>query len=255
MSEVREASTGMLDAIDTIQRDRSRQAAAGEFGFNEVTFSYSNHISIFLKATFHVKAGSVAALLGPNGGGKSTTLRMLAGLLEPDEGICLRPSNVPIIGFSGSDADDLTPYLRCSEIIDLTISLSKANTTQENILNLLCLNERANKRVRKLSSGERKRLSLFRAFAMGADGILLDEPFSHLDESYRKAVVEAVEKMKSKVTIIFATHNVGLINRCADVAFNVGNDKIKDGEGKIKEARLPLDLLEGDQSKGRCSNG
>ncbi|MBK12765.1 MAG: ABC transporter ATP-binding protein [Crocinitomicaceae bacterium] len=164
-----------------------------------------------------IKAGSVMAILGSNGSGKSSLLRMLCGFDAPSEGTLLwTAENLPLQrnGLPGHIAYCAPDQ---SLILDLTVSehieahgrlrqmLDSADLSS--VLELAMLSKRADARVRDLSSGMRQRLALSLAFCTDASAIFLDEPVSHLDRDGRKWYSQLLDEWRLGRTLIVASNH------------------------------------------------
>ncbi|SES90629.1 ATP-binding cassette domain-containing protein [Oceanicella actignis] len=178
--------------------------------------------------TLRLDPGGVLALMGPNGAGKSLTLRLLAGLIAPDEGAATwagRPT--PPRGAVGV-VFQRPALLRRSTLGNVTHALALAGAPRRarraRAMALLAqagLTHRADAPARALSGGEQQRLALARALACAPALLLLDEPTANLDPR-ATAQVEALlrEVCAQGVTALVVTHDAGQARRVADeVAF------------------------------------
>jgi tungstate transport system ATP-binding protein len=163
-------------------------------------------------------AGERLALIGANGSGKSTLLRVLHGLLRPSRGSVLRDSAMrQAMVFQ-------RPFvLRASALANVALGLwisgMRWRQAKERALQALArvgLADVALRRARELSSGQQQRLALARAWSLGPDVLLLDEPTSSLDP-HAKREVEALmaEFAQAGMTLVFASHNLGQVKRLA----------------------------------------
>jgi iron(III) transport system ATP-binding protein len=168
-----------------------------------------------------VPSGSVVTLLGPSGSGKSTMLRMLAGFDTPDAGtIHIRGTQVVGPGLFvppehrrvGVVLQDyaLFPHMRVDANVGYGLSRepdSKRRVAE--ILDLVGLTGLGVRFPHELSGGQQQRVALARALAPGPDVIILDEPFSNLDESLRGRVrAEVLGIIRSAgITALFITHD------------------------------------------------
>ena len=168
-----------------------------------------------------IPAGSLTALLGPSGGGKSTLLRVVAGLESPDGGE---------VEINGDDATRLPPQRRNVGFVfqhyaafkhmsvfrnvafGLTIrKVPKADITRRvtELLELVHLEAFADRLPSQLSGGQRQRMALARALAVEPNVLLLDEPFGALDARVRKELRAWLRRLHDEVhvTTIFVTHD------------------------------------------------
>ena len=139
------------------------------------------------------------ALMGPSGVGKTTLLHVLAGLIKPQKG--------SIAGFAGSKCavmfqeDRLLDHLTALENVALVSDPAAAKKW----LCALGLEDKLDEKPRKLSGGQRRRVALARCLAFGGDVLLLDEPFTGLDELNRENACRVIRENFSH--IIISTHD------------------------------------------------
>ncbi len=168
-----------------------------------------------------IASGSLTALLGPSGGGKSTLLRVIAGLEQPDTGQVV---------ISGVDATQLSPQRRNVGFVFQHYAAFKHLTVQRNVafgleirnrpkaeikkrvrelLELVHLEQLADRYPNQLSGGQRQRMALARALAVQPEVLLLDEPFGALDAQVRKELRTWLRRLHDEVhvTTVFVTHD------------------------------------------------
>ena len=167
-----------------------------------------------------VPAGSIVALLGPSGCGKTTTLRMIAGLEQPDAGTVtvgeriLNDGGLMVapeqrrIGMVFQDYA-LFPHLDVAANVAYALGKRADPERVATVLGLVGLEGYGGRSVHELSGGEQQRVALARALAPGPDLLLLDEPFSNLDASLRERLRSEVRAILTEagVTTLFVTHD------------------------------------------------
>lgn len=160
-----------------------------------------------------VAKGRVTALLGPNGAGKSTTVAVLAGLIHPDAGRAEVLGGAP----GRRDArrrvhvmvqdDGLPTGAHAAEIVRHVARLRGAPATAAPLIELLGLDQLGRTTIRRLSGGERRRVSLACALVGHPDFVILDEPTAGLDPRGRAIVWEAIAGLRSRGrTVLLCTH-------------------------------------------------
>ena len=182
---------------------------------------------------FELKKGSIVGLLGPNGCGKTTTIGMILGLIQPSFG------NVLINGVNIEKEKNRTKILEKINFISPYVELPKKLTIEENLkvygklygvnnlnekipnlmqdLNLI---EFRNRKTGELSSGQKNRVSLAKALINEPEILLLDEPTASLDPDVGDYIRTYIEKFASKknTTILLASHNMNEVERlCSEV--------------------------------------
>ncbi|MBE8167819.1 MAG: ABC transporter ATP-binding protein [Shewanella sp.] len=180
---------------------------------------------VSLEADLHCKAGNILAILGPSGAGKSTLLKVLAGLIKPASGTISVGKNL----WSNVDsAIHLSPQQRHIGYVPQHFGLFEHLSTIDNILiglkhlpkserqaqankwlRLVDLSAQKHKRPNQLSGGQRQRVALARALARKPSVLLLDEPFSAVDNQTREMLHIALLKLKTEIRcpVIMVTHN------------------------------------------------
>jgi sulfate/thiosulfate transport system ATP-binding protein len=198
------------------------------------------------KVSFDIHDGKLIGFLGPSGGGKTTILRILAGLEYPDEGD---------IYFDGVRVNDLTPQQRHIGFVFQNYALFKHMSVKENIAFGLKVQKRSkaqiNQRVNELleltglkglehrlplqlSGGQRQRVAFARALAPEPQLLLLDEPFAAIDAKVRKELrswlKETIDRLG--ITTIFVTHD-------QDEAVEVADEIMIINRGQIEQKGAP----------------
>jgi sulfate transport system ATP-binding protein len=171
--------------------------------------------------SLEIPTGALTALLGPSGGGKSTLLRIIAGLEKPDVGS---------VEIAGADATSLPPQRRNVGFVFQHYAAFKHMTVFKNVAFGLEIRKRPKEEVRKkvdellelvhiekfadrlpseLSGGQRQRMALARALAVEPEVLLLDEPFGALDAQVRKELRTWLRRLHDEVhvTTVFVTHD------------------------------------------------
>lgn len=197
---------------------------------------------IFDAFNLTINAGEVVAIAGPSGGGKTTLLRMLAGLESIDSGQVVFDEEVigldelitrNLLGFVFQDFQ-LFPHMTVLENLTLSpvktmgISKSDAVTKAEKLLTDLEVIEQKNAYPFSLSGGQKQRVALARAMMIDPKIIGYDEPTSALDPALRDQVANLILENKALgITQIVVTHDMDFATKIADTIVKV-NAKTKD---------------------------
>lgn len=175
-----------------------------------------------------VEAGSVFGFLGPNGAGKTTTLRILTGLAHPTAGRAW-VAGVEIghgdirhqIGYL-PEVPAFYGWMTAREFLrDLVgpifgLNAVEARRRTEELLALTGLSDAAGRRIGGFSRGMRQRLGLAQALMNRPQVLLLDEPVSALDPAGRHEILELIEGLRGRVTVLMSTHILADVERVCD---------------------------------------
>jgi sulfate transport system ATP-binding protein len=201
--------------------------------------------------SFEVPTGGLTALLGPSGGGKSTLLRVVAGLEPPDTGT---------IRISGEDATPLPARERDVGFVFQHYAAFKHMTVFENVAFGLRVRKQPKDRVRarvselldlvqlqgladrypgQLSGGQRQRMALARALAVEPKVLLLDEPFGALDARVRRELREWLRRLHDDVhvTTVFVTHD-------QEEAMEVAEQIVVINDGRVEQSGSPREVYD-----------
>lgn len=179
--------------------------------------------TLFLDISFEIKRGERVALLGDNGTGKTTILKIINGMAEADGGMLTLGTNVHI-GYYDQEHQVLhMEKTLVEEISDAYPTLT--NTEIRNVLAaFLFTGEEVFKRVSDLSGGERGRLSLAKLMLSEANFLILDEPTNHLDITSKEILEQALNRYTG--TVFFVSHDRYFINKTATRILNLTGETI-----------------------------
>ncbi|MEP6751260.1 MAG: ATP-binding cassette domain-containing protein [Candidatus Dormiibacterota bacterium] len=202
---------------------RRSAMGADAWSLQNVTAGFEGHVVID-RVDLSGRAGEVVALTGPNGGGKTTLLRLIAGALAPLSGtVDRRPGRIAYLPQNPA-ALLHRPTVRS----EVTFTLHRAGDGErpEAILEELGLLPVADRYPRDLSCGERQRAALA-AVLPGAPGlVLLDEPTRGMDEAARATLVKLVARLRDQgAAVVLATHDADLRSAIADRIVNVAGGR------------------------------
>ena len=199
---------------------------------------------------------SIVGLLGRNGAGKTTSFRMIMGMIRPDAGSVI---------FEGTDITKLPMYKRarlgvgylcqepsifqrlsvrenlCAILETMSITTAERNRRADMLIDRFALSEVANSQGRFLSGGERRKLEIARAMITDPSLILLDEPFSGVDPKAVEDLQREIFRLKREhnIAILLTDHNVRETLRTTDRAYIIH-------EGKLMAQGKPAELVRDD---------
>lgn len=170
---------------------------------------------------FSLSKGEIVGLLGVNGAGKSTTLKIIAGILTPSNGV-IDYSNKPSIGYV-PETPPLIPAWSVSRFLCHLCDLHGIPSAKQHIaisqtVKLLDLEPVLNKTCTQLSKGNQQRLNIAQALLHQPDLLVLDEPTSGLDPQQISAFRQLLLHLKSNTSIILSSHIMQEITRLCDRA-------------------------------------
>jgi sodium transport system ATP-binding protein len=180
--------------------------------------------------SFTCQPGRIFTLLGPNGAGKTTTLRLIATMLKPTGGTIAvagfdtvhQPVEVrKRLGFlTGSTGlyDRLTPDEMIRYYADLYgMDPQKYARRRDELFTVLGIHEFAGRRIGKLSSGMKQKVSIARTIIHDPDVVVFDEPTAALDVVTSRGIIQLIKQCREqKKTVIFSTHRMGEVSLLSD---------------------------------------
>jgi ABC-type Fe3+/spermidine/putrescine transport system ATPase subunit/nucleotide-binding universal stress UspA family protein len=201
------------------------------------------------RLSLEIKIGELFVLLGASGSGKSTVLRMIAGLSRADSGkielngkdVTLLPAQQRDTGFVFQNYS-LFRHMSVAENIEFGLKIRKVNSSErrhrrDELLDLVGLGGLGNRYAHQLSGGQQQRVALARALAYNPSVLLLDEPFGALDVKIRTQLRKNLKEIQErlKLTTILVTHD-------QEEAFELGDRIGVIDRGNLIEVGAPEDL-------------
>ncbi|MBU0681683.1 MAG: metal ABC transporter ATP-binding protein [Proteobacteria bacterium] len=197
--------------------------------FDNVTFAIDG-IEVLSDVSFSAQSHESICVVGPNGGGKSTLLKLALGLLEPSRGTITVLGTDPIkarrkVGY-------MPQYLQYDQrfpvsVLDVALMgrLSSHRfgfySKQDKVITMQALDEMgvanlAKRHFGALSGGQRQRVLIARALACEPELLLLDEPTANVDPSVENQFVEILHQLAAKITVVTVTHDLGFVSQLVD---------------------------------------
>ena len=182
---------------------------AADMIFSHVWKGYGE-VCVLKQMSFKISHGTVVAIMGESGIGKTTLLRLMAGLEKPDKGIVQRNNgSVSMVFQEPRLLEPLTPWQNCRMGTGIRWNQETNKSKPERIccqLEELLPKECQNQPVGQFSGGMKQRVAIARAMLSFSHMIVLDEPFTGLDEENRKKAIAFIKKYQMGRTILFTTH-------------------------------------------------
>ena len=216
---------------------------------DEVTVGYGDGPPVLRKLDLRLDMDDRIALLGQNGNGKSTFIRLLSDRLQPREGKVKRTPRLRIGYFSQDQEESLdyeaTPFQHMSSALGPAAGETKVRAQ---LGRFGFSRDRADLKVGVLSGGEKTRLLLSLATRNAPHLLLLDEPTNHLDMDARASLVDAINDFEGAVVLV--SHDTHLVKMVADQLWVVADGKVTPFDGDIDDYQAKL-LRERNGGKGR----
>ena len=212
-------------------------AAEGlEVRMEGLSFSYEDDKQVIRSSSFFAAPGEIVALVGPSGEGKTTMIRLMLGLVHPDEGTAYIRAKDGSLVECNADGRALFSYVpQGNAILSGTIAenmrMVKENATDEEIIEALkiacawdfvskmpdTINSKIGERGRGLSEGQAQRIAIARAVLLDAPILLLDEATSALDVTTERQVLRNIIRQRPNKTCILTTHRPTVLTMCQRV--------------------------------------
>jgi ATP-binding cassette subfamily F protein 3 len=222
---------------------------------DNVSVGYDVKQPVLNRVTLRIDNDDRIALLGSNGNGKSTLVKLLADRLKPFSGAVTRADKLTIAYFAQHQLDELIEEASVYDHIRKLMPEAPEAKVRGRAGAIGFSGKAADTRVASLSGGEKARLLLGLATFFGPNMIILDEPTNHLDIDSRAALAEAINEFPGAV--IMVSHDRYLIEACADQLWVVADHAVTNFDGDLDEYRRMVLSARGQRasSRDRGDNG
>ncbi|ETR73679.1 MAG: zinc transport system ATP-binding protein [Candidatus Magnetoglobus multicellularis str. Araruama] len=218
----------------------------------DVSFAYHKH-AVLQDVCLNVFEKDYLAIIGPNGGGKTTLLKLILGLLKPDKG------SIYVKGQTPQKASHFIGYVPQERfinrqfpisVLDIVLigsllpkkhifSLRNRNKQKaQTILEQLRLSEYAHRNMRSLSGGQRQRVYIARALMTDPDILLLDEPTTGIDSKSQVEFYQLLEHLNNSLTIVMVSHDMTAISRHVKSVACVNRSVYYHDQSEISESTI-----------------
>jgi spermidine/putrescine transport system ATP-binding protein len=216
--------------------------------FEGVVKSFGTFVAV-QKLDFEIKKGEFLAIMGSSGCGKTTTLRMLAGLEAPTEGV-IKLSGKPINDLPTWSRDTpmvwqslaLFPFLNVRENVEFALKMRGVGKAErrrraEQWLDRMQIAEFAERNISQLSGGQRQRVALARSLVVEPEILLLDEPLSALDAALKVRMQSVLKNLQREtgITFVYVTHS-------QSEAFSMADRVVIMSRGVIEQIGTPQEI-------------
>jgi ATP-binding cassette, subfamily F, member 3 len=201
---------------------------------DDVAVGYDGH-AVLSGLDLRIDNDDRIALLGANGNGKSTLVKLIAGRLAPMQGKVTRASTLRIGYFAQHQLDELEPDASAYDHARRLMPDAPETKVRARVGAIGFSGLAGNTKVEKLSGGEKSRLLLGLATFAAPHLIVLDEPTNHLDIDSRAALIEAINDFPGAVILV--SHDRYLLEACADRLWLVARGKVESFDGDLDDYR------------------
>src|SRR5919205_1944629 len=202
---------------------------------DDVSVGYDPKTPVLSRVTLRIDNDDRIALLGANGNGKSTLVKLLAGRLAPFSGRVTRADKLSIPYFAQHQLDELNEDASAYDHVRKLMGDAPEAKVRASAGAIGFSGKAADTKAGKLSGGEKARLLLGLATFFGPNMIILDEPTNHLDIDSRAALAEAINEFPGAV--IMVSHDRYLIEACADRLWVVADRTVTSYDGDLEDYR------------------
>jgi zinc transport system ATP-binding protein len=197
--------------------------------FDDVSFSYDGQQDTLCGVSFSIEEGSFVGMIGPNGGGKSTILKLILGLLFPSRG-SIRIAGRPIDNVNTRSIGYVPQYSTFARTFPITVvdavalgtlGLSKSmwggisrseRADAMSALAALGIEELATRPIGSLSGGQMQKVLIARALVSKPKLLLLDEPTASIDPHGEDDIFKMLESFRKELTILVVSHDLGFVS-------------------------------------------
>ncbi|MBU3016064.1 ABC transporter ATP-binding protein [Poseidonibacter lekithochrous] len=195
----------------------------------ELSYSYQNNFKVLENINLTIQDDDFLAIIGPNGGGKSTLLKLILGLLKPQNGVITKNIKNELIGYVPQNTNlNLDFPITALEVVLMghiggakkLFGYNKADTDcAMHSLKKVGMEEFANRKIGDLSGGQRQRVFIARALCSNPKVMLLDEPTASIDVKGQNEIYELLKELNKHICIVVVSHDISiLLNYAKNVA-------------------------------------
>jgi len=188
---------------------------------------------LYRDINLNVLRGEKIAIIGPNGCGKTTLLKMIAGEIDPDRGTISLGHGVNMVYFAQHHSDMLNPQKTVIQEVYQVVPEETIGFVRGVCGAFLFSGEDVDKPVGVLSGGERARVLLAKLLVRPGNLMVMDEPTNHLDIASSETLIDALSNYND--TLMFVSHNQSFINRLATKVWDLGGGEITEYPGNLDE--------------------
>jgi ATP-binding cassette subfamily F protein 3 len=242
----------MVDKLELVRTHKRRKTIRFSFpsvppsgrdvlSINNVSKSFGDTY-LYSHLNLRVQRGDRVAVIGPNGVGKTTLLRIIAAEIVPDEGSVSLGHNVTLNYYAQHHAEQLNPQQTVLHEVHKAAPDATVGQIRDTCGAFLFSGDDVDKAVGVLSGGEKARVALARLLVAPGNLMLIDEPTNHLDLISSEILIQALSAYTG--TLIFVSHNQSFINQLAIKIWDIEGGRVEEYPGNLKEYYEHLTLIQ-----------
>lgn len=212
--------------------------------FDRVSFSYGCGDPVFDGVSFSVPEGEFLVIIGPNGGGKSTLIKLCLGLLRPQSGeisvLGKKPGRGASVGYVPQNTQEGSAMpVTARRVVSMgRLGQSRDPASVDRALEAVGVSDLGEVPMSHLSQGQRQKILIARALAARPRLLLLDEPLASVDPDSRRAVFMCLKEAGGGRTVVIVSHDYSIIPACATAVACVDRGVYYHGRGELTEDLL-----------------
>jgi len=210
----------------------------------ELSYSYQENFKVLENINLTIDNDDFLAIIGPNGGGKSTLLKLILGLLKPQSGQITKNIKNELIGYVPQNTNlNLDFPITALEVVLMghigarkkLFGYSKEDTScAMHSLEKVGMKDFANRKIGDLSGGQRQRVFIARALCSNPQVMLLDEPTASIDVKGQNEIYELLKELNKSICIIVVSHDISVLLNYAKNVAHVNKNLVYHGLEKIQ---------------------
>ncbi len=234
--------------------------------FDEVSFAYDKHLALE-KVSFKIERGDYVGLVGPNGGGKTTVLKLLLGLLRPESGevrifgqnirkVRQERAHVGYVPQRATQSDPNFPLTVEEAVLSARVGRlaffgwpnEEEKKEVQKAMQIVDIDNLSSRRLGELSGGQRQRALIARALATSPEMLVLDEPTVGVDPVTEKSFYELLAKLNKELglTIVLVSHDIDVVHKEVGKLLCLNRRLVYYGDARGALKNLDFNKLYGD---------
>jgi len=211
----------------------------------ELSYSYQNNSKVLENINLTIKDDDFLAIIGPNGGGKSTLLKLILGLLKPQSGQIIKNIKNELIGYVPQNTNlNIDFPITALEVVLMGHIGNKKKLfgySKEDIscamhsLKKVEMKDFANRKIGDLSGGQRQRVFIARALCSNPEVMLLDEPTASIDVKGQNEIYELLKELNKYICIVVVSHDISILLNYAKNVAHVNKNLVYHSLEKIQK--------------------